>query len=309
MGANFYYSRIRYEYTDTGAMRVAFLRTRPYSGPWALCKGDDTAKAAEQQQANFNNQLMSIFQQQYSKQSEVLDFLKGKLQPMIDNPTGYSDQSLAAMRTSATDNLSSEYQNAQKTLQNNLNQRNGGSDLPSGTEDQLQAALLNNEATDKANAQNTITLNNENLKNSNLWNAMNVLSGNVASQFNPLGYASAASTGGNTVANLSQANTAASGSGFWGSFSRSLGNGLGGMLTGGNSTGTGGVGGFFGFCWVAARLFGGWNTYKTRLCRFWMAHIAPAWLRNFYQKHGEWIASTPARFGFYPVFQYALRMS
>jgi hypothetical protein len=50
-----------------------------YSGPVALCKGDSTAKAAEQQQASFNAQLMSIFQQQFGKQSAIMDYLKGKI--------------------------------------------------------------------------------------------------------------------------------------------------------------------------------------------------------------------------------------
>src|SRR5258708_2676650 len=63
--------------------------------PVARLKGDSTAKAAEQQQAAFNAQLMSIFQQQFGRQSAIFDYLKGKMQPMIDNPTGYSDEALA----------------------------------------------------------------------------------------------------------------------------------------------------------------------------------------------------------------------
>lgn len=284
-----------------------------WAGPVAHCKGDETAKAAEKQQLAFNTQLMSIFQQQYKDQKGVLDFLKGKLQPMIDHPTGYSPEAEAAMRTSADDTISTGYQNAQKALQNKEFSQ-GGRDLPSGVNSQLDAALLNSEAGDKASAQNTITLNNENLKQSNLWNAMNVLSGNVASQFNPLGYASTATQGGNTVANLSQAYSTSQSAGFWNTLGNSFAGALGKTLGGGNATGGGGstgqqAAGFFGFCWVAASLFGGWNTYRTRMCRFWMANIAPAWLRSFYKKHGEWVASTPLRWGFYPVFQYALRFS
>lgn len=307
MSANFYYSRIRYELTDSG-LRVAFARSVPYRGSWGFCKGDATAKQAESQQNAFNQQLMSIFQQQYGKQSAVLDFLTNKLKPMIDNPTGYSPEALAAMRTSATDTLSNTYQNAQKALQGKEFTQ-GGRDLPSGVNDQIDSALLSSEARDKGNAQNTITLNDENLKQSNLWNAMNVLSGNVAQQFNPLGYAGQATSGSNAVANLSEANTQANSSGFFGSLSKSLGSGLGGLLTGGNSTGGSGVGAFFGVCHVAASLFGGWNTYKTRMCRFWMANLAPKWLRSFYTKHSPWIAETPLRWAFYPVFQYALRIS
>lgn len=168
-------------------------------------KGDDTAKAAEQQQAAFNAQLMSIFTQQFDKQQALLGYLKGKLQPMINNPTGYSPKELAALRTGATDQLSVAYQNAQKALNNEELQKNGGSDLPSGTTAQLDAALLQQEAQDKANAQNTITMNDENLKQTNYWNALNVLNGQTAVQYNPLGYAQTATEGSNAVANLSTA--------------------------------------------------------------------------------------------------------
>ena len=232
-----------------------------YEGPVALCKGDDTAKAAEQQQMNFNSQLMAIFQQQFAKQSAVLDFLKGKLQPMIDKPTGYSPEALTTMRTSATDTLSDAYQNAQRALQNKEFTQ-GGRDLPSGINDQIDAALLTAEAKDKANAQNTITLNDENLKQSNYWNAMNVLSGNVASQFNPLGYAGAATSGSNAVAGLSQAVTNSQQTGLGALF---------GGLAGGVFGAAGQAGGFGKlFCWIAARLYGGWDNPRTQLVRWYL---------------------------------------
>lgn len=213
-----YYSRIEYSrdaWIDKGMLVKVSVMPVEYSGPWDRCKGDSTAQAAEQQQSQFNSQLMSIFQQQFGQQSQILNYLKGKLEPMIDNPTGYSPEALATMRTSATDTLSDQYQNAQKALQGQ-EFTNGSRDLPSGTNDQLNEALLNAEAKDKANAQDTITLNDENLKQSNYWNAMNVLSGNVASQFNPLGYAGAATSGSNAVAGLSNAVTNSNQTGLMG---------------------------------------------------------------------------------------------
>lgn len=234
-----YYTKIEYVWDGSGYTLVGISPVE-YTGEFALLKGDSTAKAAEQQQAAFNSQLMSIFQQQFNKQSAVLDFLKGKLQPLIENPTGYSPEALAAMRTQADDTLSNEYQHAQQALQNKEFTQ-GGRDLPSGVNDQIDAALLTAEAKDRANAQNTITLNDENLKQSNYWNALNVLSGNVASQFNPLGYAGAATSGSNSVANLSQAVTASQGPGF--------GSILGG-LAGGIFGAAGSAGGF-------GKLFGG----------------------------------------------------
>lgn len=175
-----------------------------YSGPVAECKGDSTAQAAEQQQAAFSAQLANVFQKQFAQQSDVLNFLKGALEPQITNPTGYSDQALAAMRTSATQNISSQYDNAQRALQNQ-NFINGSRDLPSGVQDMQMGALKQGEASDTASAQNTITLNNENLKQSNYWNAIGALSGGVASQYNPLGYAGASTGAANSVAGLSEA--------------------------------------------------------------------------------------------------------
>jgi hypothetical protein len=206
-----------------------------YCGEIEELKGDQVAQQAESQQANFNAQMQQVFNQQYGKQSAVLDFLTAKLQPMIDNPTGFSREAETAMRTSADDTLSTQYQNAQRALNAQSFAKNGRS-LPSGVGTQADAALLQSEAADKANAQNTITVNNENLKNSNLWNAFNVLSGNVTSQFNPLGYAGAADSGANSVANLSNAVTQSK-KGFLTSVATSLAGGFGQALGGGGFSG------------------------------------------------------------------------
>ncbi len=227
-----------------------------HEGELALCKGDDTAQASEQeqlqlqqQQAQYNSQLMGLMQTQFGSQQGVLSYLTSKMQPLIDNPTGYDQQTLTSMRTSADDNLSTQYQDAQKAL-NQEEFSNGSRDLPSGVNDQLNASLLNSEATDKANAQATITAQDAALQQQNKWNAVNVLSG-VAAQDNPLGYASAATgeanaatSAGDSVANLSQANTAASGP--------TIGSILGGV-TGGIFGAAGNAGGF-------KSLFGGTNT-------------------------------------------------
>lgn len=276
----FIYTKIQYKWTPTGELVVDQYEGFEYGGPLAECKGDSVAKQQEQNQLNFNNQLMSIFQQQYGKQAAVLDFLKGKLQPMIENPTGYDPATLAAMRTSATDNLSTSYNNASKALQGR--QFITGRDLPSGVQAQQSAQLATAEASDKANAQNTITMNDANLKNTNYWNAMNVLSGNVASQFNPLGYANSATSGANAVANLSQAVTASQQSGLLGT----LGGIAGGVLGSATTNGWSKL-----FCWIAAKIFGGWDDIRTRIVR--------SYLLNSFGKtwYGRPIIALYARFG------------
>jgi len=175
-----------------------------YAGPVALCKGDNTLKQSEQMQFQFQQQLMDVFQKQYGEQSEVLKFLKGKLEPQLDHPTGYSDSAKAAMRAQAVDTISNQYDNAQKAVQG-IQFARGGRDLPSGVDAMQIGALKGAQASDTAGALNTVELNDENLKQSNYWNAMNVLSGNVASQYNPLGYAGQTTSAADATANLGQA--------------------------------------------------------------------------------------------------------
>jgi len=283
------YTTLQYQINENGEYELTSKKGYWYAGKVGGLKGDSTAKAAEAQQSQFNQQLMSIFQQQFAKQSQVLDFLTGKLKPMIDNPTGYSPEALAAMRAGATDNLSASYDNAQKALQNRQFAL-GGRDLPSGVNEQQTGALLTAEAADKGNAQNTITLNDENLKNSNYWNAMNVLSGNVASQFNPLGYANSATSGSNAVAGLSNAVTASQQSGWMGA----LGGAVGGLFSGAGQAG--GFGALF--CWIAAKTFDGWDDPRTGCVRSYLLNsFGKTWygkpIISIYAKFGERLSNIP----------------
>jgi hypothetical protein len=272
-----------------------------YIGPVAFCKGDSVAKAQESSQAAFNTQLQSTFATQFSAQQKVLTYLQGKLQPMIDKPTGYDAATLTAMRTSSTDQTSAAYQNAQKTLQNRATQMNGGSDLPSGTQDQLQAALLQSEASDKASGQNAITVQNANLANSNYWNSVNALGGQAATM-NPLGYAGAATSGSGAVAGLSQAYTASQGPGVMG---------LLGSLAGG--AGTALSGSKLMTCWIAAKVFGeSFYGPGTVLVRDWLTtHLADSWygrmILRLYSQYGRQLSLSPiAVCMFTPVFKMIL---
>jgi hypothetical protein len=142
---------------------------------------------------------------------------------------------------------------------------------------------LQAQAADKANAQNQITLQNENLKQQNYWAAINALSGNAA-QVNPLGYSSASTGAANAVTGLSQANTAASGP----TFGSILGGVAGGALSGAGQAG--GFGKLFG-CWCAAATFGGWLDPRTIVVRQW---LNTEFIRHWY---GRLIMKTYLRFG------------
>jgi hypothetical protein len=197
-----YSTLVEFEWNGEQYVRVP-LDSHEYSGPVDECKGDATALAAERQQAAFNTQLMQIFGKQFAQQQDVLKYLQGKMQPMIDNPTGFSAQAESAMRTGASEQVAGQYQNAQKALANQRAQR-GDAGLPSGVDAQIDAQVGNAAAATGAQAQNDITLQNEQLKNANMWNAVNALSG-VGAQFNPQSYGSLYNQGAGNVANLSQA--------------------------------------------------------------------------------------------------------
>lgn len=276
-----------------------------YEGMVVLCKGDDTAKQAEQQQAAFNSQLMQIFSQQFSKQSQILDFLKGKLTPMINDPTGYAPDALAAARTSATDTIAQQYQNADKALQAKQFAL-GGRDLPSGVNDQLTGSLLAGQASDTAKAQDEITLQNENLKQNNFWNAMGVLSGNVTNSINPLGYANTATEGGNTVANLSQAYKSSQSSQLLGALG-GIASGVGSAFSG---VGTKALG-----CWIAEAMYGV-HAVETARIRLWLnfeftKSLHGRIVMSLYRMFGRQVASlvrtnTAIRHAMKPLFDAAL---
>lgn len=180
----------------------------------ASLKGDSTAQANEQAQLQFNQQLMSLFQTQFQNQTGILNFMKGQLEPMIQNPTGLDADTLATLRTQAKDSAADAYANAQKAYDTTSFAR-GGRNLPSGVDAQVSGAISGAAANQEATANQNIDLANEQLKQQNYWNSINALNG-VAAQVNPLGYASAATTGGNTVANLSNAVTNSQQSGVLG---------------------------------------------------------------------------------------------
>lgn len=62
------------------------------------------------------------------------------------------------------------------------------------------------------------------------------------------------------------------------------------------------------FCWVAAEVFNGWDDPRTVNARYFIGHVGPAWLLQFYIKHGPafaaWIRNKPlVKAIVKPVFQ------
>lgn len=198
-----------------------------------------------QQTMGFDQQLMGLFQKQYATQQNQLNFLQSILKPVAANAeagNGYTAPELAAMRSSATDQLTSQEQNAQQALNQTL-KTSGDANIPSGVTVGANEALENSEFQANAGAQNNITVANAQQANSNLFNAVSALSG-VAQQESPNALESGSLEGGSTVAGLSSAQgglqnsiTNANSNSFFGKlgsgFASGLGGGLSGALTGG----------------------------------------------------------------------------
>lgn len=146
-------------------------------GPTLWMKGASAAEEQlQQQQSAFYSTLTDLFQQQFAQSKSTLDFLQTSLEPLIQNPQGYDAATLNSMRTSASDTIATQYQNAAKTMQNRSFVL-GGRQVPSGVQQAQQEGLTASQAATESNAQNQITQANANLKQTNFWNAISALSG------------------------------------------------------------------------------------------------------------------------------------
>lgn len=208
-------------------------------GPIFSMKASQQEKDLQAEQAKLYETLTGLFQQQFATQKGTLDFLMSNLKPLIENPQGYSPDTLTAMRTSASDTIAGQYQAATKAMQNRSFVL-GGRQLPSGVQQAQQEQLNASQAATESQAQNAITRANESLKLSNFWNAISALSG-VGGMQNPAYLLSGANQAGQSAFQssylMSQQNN---------TLGNILGGGLGGALLGGLSTMGSGMPGLFG---------------------------------------------------------------
>lgn len=197
-----------------------------YTGPIALCKGDETASNEEQSQENFSQTLQNAFNTNNAAQQNQLNFLNNKMQSAINNPQGYSAQTLASMRAQSNDAVSAQDQNVQRSVNNAEATRGGSAALPSGVNSQISAAIASQAAQAGNNAQQTITEQNANLENQNEWKAVQGEEG-VAGMENPEGMAGEDNQAASTVGSLSNAVTQSDGPSFGSILGGVVGAGLG----------------------------------------------------------------------------------
>jgi hypothetical protein len=178
-------------------------------------KASSQEKDLQKSQSQFYQTLINDYSAQFKNQSNIYDSIKSAFSPILaagQDQYGFSAREDASLRTSASDAIAQQQQNAQVALNNTLDSRGGGNAyIPSGAEQQLQAGLLSSAATQQAQASNQITQAGFAQGRQNFLNAAGELSG-VASGYNPLGYAGAGTSAGQSAFNMAdtinQQNTA-----------------------------------------------------------------------------------------------------
>jgi hypothetical protein len=185
---------------------AAFIKIHPVSGG----KGDNTAQRVEGSQGGFVNTLQGAFSTNNQQQQNQLNFLTQQLENQINNPQGFSPQTLAAMKTQAIQQSATENANVEQAVQAKEATQGGAGSLPSGVNAQINASVAQGSANNLSNELSNINTENGMLQNENREQALGELEG-VAGLENPEGIASAEAANANSVAGLSEANTQASG--------------------------------------------------------------------------------------------------
>ena len=276
---------------------------------------------ATQQQTDISNEQQQFYKtlsDQYStifgQSQAITGALTSAFMPILQagpSQTGFSASEENALRTQNTQNVATDYAQAQRATAQILAAKGGGNTmLPSSVTSNILANNANAAAATRATGENAITQANYAQGYQNWNTAANAL-GSTAGLINPNSYSGSATTAGNSAANtanqISQANFAP-----WGALTGAAGSVLGaaaGAFTGGvvKNSGLG--------CWIAAEIYGGWDEPRTVLVRQWLwENFTGHWLLNLYVRYGERVAAMvrkykPVRWFFTRIFNSFLRQA
>ena len=189
-----------------------------HAGPVGLCKGasaQQTSLAASQ--TSFYNTMTADYSQQFANQTAILGALTNSLQPVLSagpNQFGFGTAETNSLNSSAIQGTGQQYQNAQRTLQQNQAAAGGGNSVvPSGANAQQQAALAASGANQTSSELLGIQQAGYQQGHQNYESAVSSLEGEAGLE-NPTGYAGAATSAGSSAASeantISQENNAAS---------------------------------------------------------------------------------------------------
>jgi hypothetical protein len=156
--------------------------------------------STQQAQLSEQNQLQ---QQQQVAENQRLNAVQSSLSPYLSGNQGFTPAQLAALRSSALDQNAQQYNAATQQTNAQLAARGeSGMSPPSGTAATGYGNLNAARASDLANANRTVTLNDAQQALANQFNAASVLSGNAQTLAgNVSTYGSGASNALNNVTN------------------------------------------------------------------------------------------------------------
>jgi hypothetical protein len=200
-----------------------------------MCGG---ASQQQNQISDEEKQFYETLTQQYStvfaQNQAITGALTQAFQPILaagPSQTGFSPSETNALQTQNTENVATDYAQAQKATADVLAARGGGNTfLPSSVDANLIARNANLAAQTRAQGQNQITQANYAQGNANFNQAAGVL-GSTAGLLNPNAYASSTTNAGNSAANEANTITQQNNS-LWNSVIGSLG-GIAGQAAGG----------------------------------------------------------------------------
>ena len=211
---------------DVATNAVDHREAFEYHGPLAEAKGADTAESQRRAE-------LSMQQDAFARQMAQLNTLNGAFQKYLSGNLGYSPQAMSTMRTQFLNSNNATYGQAGRQVREALGARGEG--LGANPAGGLYAgglsALLGAKAGSQSQGLLGLNLQNEMQKQTNAFNAGNLLSGNAATLTGTQGVAGAGAS--SALNAFIQAKNTGFASSFANAFGSSLGAGLGGGLTGG----------------------------------------------------------------------------
>lgn len=163
-----------------------------YTGPQPLMKASQEQKDAATQNQQFTDQLRSQFNTAFATSqatnAQFLNQVDGIL-AKANAGQGFTDAELASLNTSNTETQSGNTQNALAAQQRSAQQQGGGSTIPNGAQQQLQAQILASGAANQSAGARQIALSNAQQAQSNMQfgtQALGTLAGLQSSQANAL---------------------------------------------------------------------------------------------------------------------------
>lgn len=240
-------------------------------------------------QMAFYNQLTAQYATTFSENQGILKDLTASFEPILAggiNQQGFSQAELNNLNSTAVTGGGQAYASAEKAVGNAAAAQGGGNTyIPSGAKTQVNEELASSAAQNIGNQELGIQEQNYATGRSNYLEAANILGG-VAGQYNPTGYANAA-TGAGSAASTT-ANEIAQENNSWMNMVTGI---AGGALGAAGQIGSAEINN----CWIAAAIFDGWDGPTTSLVRMWLNSIfGKTWYGRpimwLYSKIGRWVA-------------------